>query len=167
MTVAHIGLATSVIAISCVQTFTIERDIAVGVGETAPLGAYAFRFDEMSRVEGPNYDGVRARITVLHHGKPLTVLHPEKRQYWVQNSVLTEAGIYTHWGTDVFAALGEDLGGGRWSIRTQLRPLVDFVWLGAFIMAFGGLLAASDKRYRTARSAATEEGREALKGSVA
>ena len=166
MTIAHIGLGVCVIAISCVQSFTLERDVALGRGEKATLGAYGFRFDDLSRLEGPNYDGVRAQLTVTHNGEPLTVLRPEKRFYWVQRSVMTEAGIHTHLGTDVFAALGEDLGAGRWSIRTQIRPLVDFVWLGAFIMAFGGLLAASDRRYRAERSAAGA-GVEALKGSTA
>jgi cytochrome c-type biogenesis protein CcmF len=166
MTIAHIGLGVCVIAISCVQSFTLERDVAIGVGETAKLGPYSFRFDDMTKLEGPNYDGVRGQFTVNYRDKPLTVLRPEKRFYWVKQSVMTEAGIHTHFGTDVFAALGEDLGAGRWSIRMQLRPLVDFVWLGAFIMALGGIVAGTDRRYRTARSAA-QESSEALKGSVA
>jgi cytochrome c-type biogenesis protein CcmF len=166
MTVAHIGLGVCVIAISCVQSFTLEHDVALGAGESAKLGNYSFRFDEINKIEGPNYDGVRGRITVSHDGAPLTVLQPEKRFYWVQRSVMTEAGIHTHLGTDVFAALGDDLGAQRWSIRMQLRPLVDLVWLGAFIMALGGLVAASDRRYRAAREAAPAPA-EALKGSAA
>jgi cytochrome c-type biogenesis protein CcmF len=85
-------------------------------------------------------------------GEIITTLHPEKRQYLVQQSVMTEAGIYTRYGSDLFVALGEDLGAGRWSIRAQVRPLINFVWLGTFVMALGGALAASDRRYRLARS---------------
>ena len=166
MAVAHIGLGVTVIAITCVQSFTLERDVALGLGESTQLGAYELRFDEMTKLEGPNYEGIRGQITVSQAGKPLIRLHPEKRFYWVQKSVMTEAGIHTRWGTDVFVALGDDLGAGRWSIRAQLRPLIDFVWLGAFIMAFGGLLAASDRRYRTARVAGDAR-LDALKGSAA
>jgi cytochrome c-type biogenesis protein CcmF len=68
---------------------------------------------------------------------------------------MTEAGIHTRWNMDLFAALGEDLGEGRWSVRAQVRPLIDYVWLAAFLMALGGAIAASDRRYR-ARSVATE-----------
>ena len=89
------------------------------------------------------------------NGKPIVVLRPEKRRYWVQNSVMTEAGIHTRWGSDLFVALGEDLGAGRWSIRAQVRPLIDFIWIGAFIMGLGGAIAASDRRYRAAKTTAS------------
>jgi cytochrome c-type biogenesis protein CcmF len=81
-------------------------------------------------------------------------MHPEKRNYWVQRSTMTEAGIHARWNADLFVALGEDLGAGRWSLRVQLRPLIDYVWLAAFLMALGGGIAASDRRYRSRQAAA-------------
>jgi cytochrome c-type biogenesis protein CcmF len=66
----------------------------------------------------------------------------------VQNSVQTEAGIASRWNMDLFAALGDDLGAGRWSFRAQIRPLIDYIWLAAGLMALGGALAATDRRYR-------------------
>jgi cytochrome c-type biogenesis protein CcmF len=155
MTIAHIGLGVGVIAVSTVEAYTVERDVALGPGESVSMGRYSYRFDSIGPVDGPNYEGVRAQITVLRDGQPVTVLHPEKRNYWVQRSTMTEAGIDARWNTDLFVALGEDLGAGRWSIRAQLRPLVDYVWLAAAIMALGGGLAASDRRYR-ARQPASE-----------
>jgi len=154
MTIAHIGLGVGVIAVSTVEAYTIERDVALGPGETVAFGRHAYRFDRIEPIEGPNYDGVRAQITVLRDGLPVVVLHPEKRNYWVQRSTMTEAGIATRWNMDLFVALGEDLGGGRWSIRAQLRPLIDYVWLAAGLMALGGALAASDRRYRARRDVA-------------
>jgi cytochrome c-type biogenesis protein CcmF len=154
MTIAHVGLGVCVIAISTVESYTVERDVALGAGETVALGRYAYRFDSLQPVEGPNYDGVRAQVTVLRDGKPMAVLHPEKRNYWVQRSTMTEAGIHSRWNMDLFAALGEDLQGGRWSVRAQLRPLIDYVWLAAGLMALGGAIAASDRRYRSRESAA-------------
>jgi cytochrome c-type biogenesis protein CcmF len=92
---------------------------------------------------------------VLRDGSPVAVLHPERRNYWVQRSTLTEAGIASRWNTDMFVAVREHLGGGRWSVRVQMRPLIDWVWLAAGLMALGGVLAATDRRYR-AREAARE-----------
>jgi cytochrome c-type biogenesis protein CcmF len=154
MTLAHIGLGVFVIAVSSVESFTVERDVALGRGESARLGEYSFRFDNIEPLEGPNYDGVRAAVAVQRDSRPIVVLRPEKRRYWVAGSVMTEAAIHTRWGTDLFVALGEDLGAGRWSIRAQIRPLINFIWIGAFVMALGGIVAATDRRYRTARSPA-------------
>ena len=81
----------------------------------------------------------------------MTVLHPQKHRYWAQGQVTTEAAIEMHRGSNLLVALGEDLGAGRWSVRFQQRPLVNLIWLAAFIMAVGGAVAASDRRYRTAK----------------
>jgi cytochrome c-type biogenesis protein CcmF len=148
MTLAHIGIGVFVIAVSAVESYTHEKDVALKQGESAQVGEYRFRFDGIRSVEGPNYDGVRGEIVVSRDGETLATLHPEKRRYWVQQSVMTEAGIHTRYGSDLFVALGEDLGAGRWSIRAQVRPLINFVWLSTFVMALGGLLAATDRRYR-------------------
>jgi cytochrome c-type biogenesis protein CcmF len=166
MTLAHIGLGVCVIAVSTVESYTVERDIAIGPGETVALGRYAYRFEKLEDIEGPNYDGVRAEVTVLRDGRPLATLHPEKRNYWVQRSTMTEAGIDNRWNMDLFVALGEDLGAGRWSIRAQLRPLINYVWLAAFLMALGGILAASDRRYRS-RVGAEETPAASKPGTVA
>ena len=157
MTIAHIGLGVCVIAISTVESYTVERDAAIAPGETLALGRYAYRFDNIREIEGPNYDGVRGEVTVLRDGVPVTVLHPERRNYWVQRSTLTEAGIASRWNTDMFVALREHIGEGRWSVRAQMRPLIDWVWLAAGMMALGGVLAATDRRYRTQDSRATAD----------
>jgi cytochrome c-type biogenesis protein CcmF len=150
MTIAHVGLAILVLGLTSVESFTKERDIGMAPGEEVELGNYQIRFDSIVPVDGPNYDAVRATMNISRNGEPLTVLHPEKRQYWVQRTVQTEAGIGSFRGGNILVALGDDLGAGRWSVRVQIRPLVNLVWLSAFIMAFGGALAASDRRYRAA-----------------
>ncbi len=156
MTIAHIGLGVGVLAISAVESYTVERDVAIAAGETVVLGRFAYRFDDLDQVEGPNYDAVRAHITVLKDGKPVATLNPEQRNYWVQRQTLTEAGITSLWNMDLFAALRADVGAGRWSMRAQLRPLINYVWYAAGLMALGGIIAITDRRYRTRQLA--EEG---------
>jgi cytochrome c-type biogenesis protein CcmF len=156
MTIAHTGVGVFVIAITAVEVYTHEKDASLAIGERARVGSYEFALTALEPAEGPNYAAVRGTIEVSRDGRVLAVLHPEKRRYWVQGSVMTEAGIATRGGSDLFAALGEDLGQGRWSVRTQVRPLINYVWLGALIMALGGALAASDRRYRLARAAAAD-----------
>jgi cytochrome c-type biogenesis protein CcmF len=158
MTVAHLALATFVVGITSVESYTLERDIAVGPGQTVELGNYGFRFDKLENIQGPNYDGVRGEFSVTHEGRPIMNLTPEKRLYWVQRQGMTEAGIGSYWGSNIFLALGDDLGEGKWSVRLQVRPLVNYVWIAAFLMALGGGIAASDRRYRIAKEQAAAEG---------
>jgi cytochrome c-type biogenesis protein CcmF len=157
MTVAHVGLGLLVIALTTVQSFTIERDVALSPGGSVAVGGYEFRFDGVTPLEGPNYSALAATLVVTRRGTPVTVLHPQKRQYWVQRQVTSETAIRMFRGDNILLALGEDLGAGRWSVRVQIRPLVSLVWLAAFIMACGGLLAASDRRYRSVKVPAPVE----------
>ena len=154
MTVAHIGLSLAVIALTTVQSFTVERDVALAPGATASVGGYEFRFVGVRAVEGPNYDAVGGTLVVTQGGAPVAVLRPEKRQYWVQHQVTSETAIRMHHGNNLLLALGEDLGAGRWSLRIQIRPLVSLIWFAALIMAIGGALAASDRRYWSVKSPA-------------
>jgi cytochrome c-type biogenesis protein CcmF len=153
MTIAHIGLGLAVISITTVESFTIERDVAMAPGQQVNVGGWDFRFDGVRPIQGPNYEGTGSTVTVTRNGSPVTVMYPEKHEYYVQRQETTEAAIEMHRGSNLFIALGDDLGAGKWSLRFQIRPLVNFVWLGAFIMAVGGAVAASDRRYRLAKGA--------------
>ena len=148
MALAHASRGVFVVSITAVESYTRERDLALAVGEAGQVGEFEYRLTGLSGVEGPNYDALRGEVVVTEGGKPVGVLYPEKRNYWVQRQVMTEAGIDMQWTRDVFVALGEDLGAGRWSVRAQVRPLINYVWFAAVLMALGGIWAACDRRYR-------------------
>ena len=150
MTVAHIGLGLFVLGITFVESNTIEHDIALVRGQAHVVGDYTFLYHGVENIEGPNFDGVRGHVTVTDKsGAVVAELNPEKRHYFVQGSVMTEAAIGARWNRDLLAALGEDVGADSWSLRLQYRPLIRFVWLGAAIMALGGITTLFDRRYRT------------------
>jgi cytochrome c-type biogenesis protein CcmF len=156
MTLAHMGLAVTTIGITTMETRMLERDVSLKPGEQVELGPYTFRFEGTEDADGPNYAAVQARIAVAHNGKPDTVLLPERRNYYVQEQSLAEAALGTGWRRDLLATLGEELGGGAWSLRLQVRPLMRLVWAGSALMALGGLLATFDRRYRRRREAAQQ-----------
>ncbi len=157
MAVAHIGLGVFVLGITFVESNTLERDIALKPGGSVELGDYAFRFDGVQNIEGPNYEGVRGTVTVTRHGAPVTVLYPQKKRFWVQGSVQTTAAIADGLHRDLLASLGDDVGAGAYSLRFQYRPLIRFVWLGALIMAVGGVIAVIGRRQRGPGWAAAAE----------
>ncbi len=163
MSVAHFGVGVFVFGVTVVSAFNIESDQALSPGGTASAGDYQFEMRELLDVEGPNYIAREAVVDIRRDGEFVGQVRPQKRQYQVQQSWMTEAGIVAGWNRDLLISLGDPLGPESWSVRVQYKPLVRFVWLGALIMALGGLLAATDRRYRapvaarvTAGHAATE-----------
>ena len=152
MAVAHIGLGVFVLSLTTVESFTQEHDVALAPGGSATFGAYSFRFDGVRPIEGPNYEGMRGKIVVTRNGQPLTVMYPELHHFYVQNTTNMMSSIEMHYGSNILVHLGQSLGADKWSFRIQIRPLVNFIWLGAFIMALGGGIAATDRRYRLAKA---------------
>jgi cytochrome c-type biogenesis protein CcmF len=153
MVTAHLGLGLCVLGITASSSFSVAADQRIAPGETLQVGDYQIEFRKVGEVLGPNYRAQRGEMLVTRAGRSVTTLYPEKRTYFVRSSAMTEAGIDGRWGRDLFVALGEDLGGGAWSVRVQYKPLVRFIWFGALVMALGGLLAMSDRRYRLAARA--------------
>jgi cytochrome c-type biogenesis protein CcmF len=151
---AHLGVAAFLVGVTTVSTHETSRDVRLRPGETAELSGYAFRFVDVAAVQGPNYRALQARIEVTRNGHPVATLMPEKRMYRVQATPLTEAAIATDLARDLYVSLGDPQDDGSWTLRLQHKPMVIWLWLGAVIMAAGGILAASDRRYRRRAGAA-------------
>ena len=151
MILAHLGVGVFILGVTVVSSYSIETDAAAVSGDRREVGGYEFIFRGTRDVQGPNYQAVEGEFEVRRNGSLVTVLAPQKRIYRVQQSPMTETAIDAGWRRDLLVALGDPLGDGAWSLRVQYRPLIRFIWLGALIMAVGGLVALSDPRYREER----------------
>jgi len=152
MSIAHLGMGLFVIGVTIVSAFGVESDRAMRLGETLDVGGFEFELREIREVQGPNYTAIEGVVEIRSDGEFVATVRPQKRQYLVQKNWMTEAGIHPSWNKDLFVALGDQLGDGAWSVRIQYKPMIRFIWLGAFIMALGGLVSVSDRRYRKSAS---------------
>jgi len=148
MCIAHFGVGMFAIGASGVESYKIEKDVALKPGGSFAIAGYDFKFVNAADVRGPNYDAVEALMEVTRGGKPVAILKPQKRHFWVQQTDNSQAAISVNWARDLFVAMGNPLGEGAWSMRIQYKPLVRYIWLGALVMAIGGFVAATDRRYR-------------------
>ncbi|MFT4101324.1 MAG: heme lyase CcmF/NrfE family subunit [Burkholderiaceae bacterium] len=148
MHVAHLGIAVFVIGVTLVKSYSVELETRVTQGEVVSLGAYSIRFDSLENVAGPNYDAARGHFALSRDGRPLATLHPEKRVYRATRQPMTEASIDRGLTRDVYLSMGEPLNDGAWAIRLQIKPFVNWIWIGCVLMACGGLIAIADRRYR-------------------
>jgi cytochrome c-type biogenesis protein CcmF len=156
MILAHLGVAVFIVGITMVSNYGIEQDIRMSPGDSAEIAGYEFKFEGVSRYPGPNYNADRGRFQVFQEGELIATLEPEKRTYFVQTRPMTEAAIDPGLTRDLYVSLGEPLGGGDWSLRLYYKPYVRWIWLGAIFMALGGILAITDRRYRTVRAKAAK-----------
>jgi cytochrome c-type biogenesis protein CcmF len=151
MSIAHLGMGLFVLGVTIVSAFGVESDRAMRVGETLEVAGLEFELRELREVAGPNYTAIEGVVEVRDGAEFVATVRPQKRQYLVQKNWMTEAGIHPTWNKDLFIALGDQLGDGAWSVRIQYKPMIRFIWIGAFVMALGGLVSVSDRRYRKSR----------------
>lgn len=146
MSIAHMGFAITVIGVAITSGFSVSKDLRLTVGDEVSVGDRTYVFEDLRIVNGPNYVAHQAQFSVGD-----IRLLPERRQYTTRNTVTTEAGIRPGFTNDLLISLGEPVGDGAWAVRIQEKPLIRWVWLGAFLAAVAGLLAVLDVRYRRLR----------------
>ena len=145
-------MAVFAVGAGVASTFSIEKDVRLGPGDEYELQEYRFVLEAVNKTPGPNYMANEGVIRVFQNEEEVAELRPQKRIYQVQKMPMTEAGIDAGFFRDIYAALGEPIGDGSWAVRIYYKPFIRWVWLGPILMGIGGLLAASDRRYRMKRS---------------
>jgi cytochrome c-type biogenesis protein CcmF len=150
MHLAHVGIAVFVIGVTLVKGYEVEKDVRMAIGDTVALGGYTVRLLGVRQVPGPNYVAQRGDIELSKGGQVLRSLNPEKRNYLSSQMPMTETAIDSGLTRDLYVSLGEPLDptGLVWSVRVYYKPFVIWIWGGCLLMALGGALAASDRRYR-------------------
>ncbi len=150
---AHLGVAIFVTGVTLVNSYAVDRELRMEMGQTVQLGAYSIHFVGLQPVAGPNYDATRGRFEVRRadaapDSAPIAVLSPEKRLYRANGQAMTEAAIDRSFTRDVYLSMGEPVGPDAWVVRAHVKPFVDWIWLGCLAMALGGFVSAADRRYR-------------------
>ncbi|ROR29483.1 heme lyase CcmF/NrfE family subunit [Inmirania thermothiophila] len=151
MVLGHLGVAVFIVGAALSSAYSVSRDVRMAEGDAQTLGGYRFVLQRLEPREGPNYTGTAGVFEVYRDGRLIGELHAEKRIYTVQRMPMTEAGIDPGVTRDLYVAMGEPLDDGRsWAVRLNVKPFQRWIWLGGVFMVIGGLLAATDRRYRLA-----------------
>jgi len=148
MTTAHIGVGLVVAGVLGATVFKSESIQTMRAGDTVDVAGYGFTLDRVERVQGPNYVAERGVFRLTSDGEEIGTVNAERRNYPVEGSQTTEAGIHTIWTADLYAVLGEGSPANGWTTRLYHNPLVPWIWLGSIVMAFGGVISLSDRRLR-------------------
>jgi cytochrome c-type biogenesis protein CcmF len=147
MMLAHLGLAISAAGIAA-AAFSVERIEVVKLGGTLEISGYTMHLSKVDEIPGPNYVAQDATIDITHNGALVWIAHPQRRFFTVQQQTTSLTAIRSSVFADLYVAIGESDGQGGWTIRAYHKPLISWIWLGALIMAGGGIASLSDRRWR-------------------
>jgi cytochrome c-type biogenesis protein CcmF len=139
--IAHAGLAVSLMGVTGALAWRSEALQVLGPGDTITVGPYTLRFAGVTRADGPNYTASRSRIEVLDGARVTATMYPEQRLYTAEGQDMSYTAIRTTGLRDLYLALGDDRGNGRWTLRVVVSPLAPLIWLGGLVMMLGGLLS--------------------------
>ncbi|MDO5630480.1 MAG: heme lyase CcmF/NrfE family subunit [Paracoccus sp. (in: a-proteobacteria)] len=159
--VAHAGLGVTFIGVSLLMAWETENIRVAHIGESFELSGYTITLRSVDEVEGPNYLSTMATMDVARNGRQVATLHPEKRVYPVQAMPTTEAAINNGVFRDIYLVIGDAQAGGGWAVRYYIKPFANWIWAGSALMALGGLISLSDRRYRVAAGARRDSRRAA------
>jgi cytochrome c-type biogenesis protein CcmF len=150
---AHSGLGITVFAVAALTGWESEDIRVLQIGESFDKGGYTLTLAGVERVQGPNYTSTMGVIEATREGEPVSILRPEKRFYPIAGMPTTEAAINYKIHRDLYVTLGDPQDNGGWAVRTYIKPFANWLWMGCALMALGGILSLSDRRYRVAAGA--------------
>jgi cytochrome c-type biogenesis protein CcmF len=138
---AHAGLGVTLMGVAGTTAWRSEALEVLSPGQTMTIGGYSLRFDGVTREQGPNYTADRAHIALMDGSRVKAMLLPEHRFYPAEGQDMNDTAIRTTGLRDLYLALGDDRGGGRFAFRVYVSPLAPLIWLGGLVMALGGMLS--------------------------
>jgi cytochrome c-type biogenesis protein CcmF len=141
-------VAVFIFGVTMVSGFEEEKDLRMSAGSKSSLAGYEIRFNQVLEITGPNYVAAQGNISVFKDDKLVTMMYPQKRKYDSSQMLMTEAAIYNSFVGDLYISMAEPVSPSEWGIKIQFKPFINYIWLGCFLMALGGIFAVSDKKYR-------------------
>lgn len=150
---AHAGFGITVMGISGLMAWSVEDIRVAEIGKSFPVSDYEITLVDVTQEQGPNYLSTKAEMLVTENGREITTLYPEKRVYPVQAIPTTEAAISNGFWRDIYLVIGDPQEGGAWAVRTFIKPFTNWIWMGTMMMALGGVLSLTDRRFRVAAGA--------------
>ncbi|ETX30775.1 heme lyase CcmF/NrfE family subunit [Roseivivax isoporae] len=151
--VAHAGLGITMLGVAGLTAWQQEDIRVAQLGERFEVSGFELELAAVEDVRGPNYLSTMATVILRQDGTQIATLRPEKRTYPVAGMPTTEAAIDYRFLRDVYVVIGDAQEGGGWVMRTYIKPLANWIWAGCILMALGGTLSLSDRRFRVAAGA--------------
>ena len=144
--IAHAGMGITVAGIAGMSLATSDIE-AVRPGQTVQFAGYEWTLNDVHDEAGSNYNARVADLVVARAGRTVALMHPSRRSFTTQDITTTDTAIQTNGFRDLYTVLGDERD-GQAVLRLYVNPLAPWIWLGALVMAAGGVLSLVGRRLR-------------------
>jgi cytochrome c-type biogenesis protein CcmF len=147
---AHLGLIMMAVGITASTVFRAEREATLRVGEAVQLREYTVRFDELWAEDQPHRFVVGANFSVLDGDRVIGRMDPRLNYYRARGSEpITTPSVRTRAHNDLYMnLLAFESDGSTATVTVIVEPLVVWIWIGSFVIAFGALFSLWPRRRR-------------------
>ncbi len=147
---AHCGVGVTILGMVGTSLWVTEEQTIMTPGDTIEIAGYQLRMEKIENLNIANYQSEMGTFSLIKNGTVVNILKPERRWYPVAQQQTVEAAIQPRWAADVYVALGDPRGENNEAriVRAYHHPLVMYLWGGSVLMAFGGIVSITDRRYR-------------------
>ncbi len=137
---AHGGFSLLILGIAITSYFSITKEIDLKQNQKFNIAKYEIEFKEVNYLAGKNFISRQGEFLIKKNNQDLTKLTPELRYYPINDQTTNESSIYHSVYGDLYIVIGNKDDKENYAIRIYYKPLVYFIWLGAFLIAIGVLL---------------------------
>ncbi|MFG1211378.1 heme lyase CcmF/NrfE family subunit [Xanthobacter flavus] len=146
--IAHFGVGVCLLGIVCETSWSLEKIAAVKLGDTITIGSRTLTLDRLENRTGPNFRARTAVFSIRDGGVSEGTIEASRRTFAARQMATTEAGLRTFGFSQLYVSMAEEAADGHVSVRATFKPFVTLIWLGAVVMALGGVLSLADRRLR-------------------
>ncbi|MFI3272295.1 MAG: cytochrome c-type biogenesis CcmF C-terminal domain-containing protein [Pseudomonadota bacterium] len=138
----HVGVLFMVIGVAFSGPFKSEDEVLLRQGQAVNVGGYDVQFLALYEGQTPNYVFIEAELAVMKDGELVGKTSPQRRIYSnFDDRAYSEAATIFSLGNEFYATLLGVDANGRATLRLNVTPLVNWIWIGSIIMSIVPIIA--------------------------
>jgi cytochrome c-type biogenesis protein CcmF len=137
--VVHLSIVFMMIGFSG-AFFNEELLENVNPGDSIAIQDYRLHYLTADPIPAQHYGGAKARVALYRDDRPIKMMLPEKRMYWLEQQPTSIPAIHSTLNEDLYVVLTAVEADGSATLKVYRNPLVNWIWIGGAVFVLGNIL---------------------------
>ncbi|MBP1635649.1 MAG: ccmF [Acidobacteria bacterium] len=140
--IVHLGIVLMFLGFAG-EAFKVDEQVLLKPGERSQVGKYVVRNDGVRVTDDGQKQMITAHVAVLRDGKEIDKAYPGRWYYRKhEQEPVSQVAIRRGAAEDLYIVLpGFDLETQSATLQVVINPLVNWIWVGFGVLAFGTMIA--------------------------